>query len=213
MNEPLLPSNPLPPRRRRRLPLPGTLLQWFPAISMALVLIVGLVIYFISPGPVPVSTPNSKTATNPGTPPADATLASGDSITPHLIKPNPRTAGFALAEQLNAPSGNGTQDVQTLHALLRAYLRLLHSRQGFPVGNDSDLARVLTGKNPMKLVILPPNHPAISSDGRLRDRWGTPYFIHPKGNNAFDIRSAGPDRKMFTEDDCVADPAAAGDGE
>jgi hypothetical protein len=82
----------------------------------------------------------------------------------------------------------------------------LHGRQGHPIGNDSDLASALTGRNPMHLAILPPNHPALTPDGHLRDRWGTPYFIHPRGHLAFEIRSAGPDRKLFTADDLIENP-------
>jgi len=126
---------------------------------------------------------------------------------PHLIQPDPRTMGSALAVDLNAPGSTGQHDVQVLLSLVRLYSRHLHGRQGLPIGNDSDLERVLTGRNPMRVVILPPSNPAVSSDGRLRDRWGTPYFVHPLGHNQFDIRSAGPDRKMFTDDDLVADPA------
>ena len=119
---------------------------------------------------------------------------------------DPRKIGSPLAGTLNAATTPPAEDVQILHTLLRQYLRLLHHRQGLPIGNDSDLARALTGRNPMKLVILPADHPALGADGRLRDRWGTPYFVHPRGNNAFEIRSAGPDRKLFTADDLVANP-------
>ena len=91
--------------------------------------------------------------------------------------------------------------------MLRQYFRFLKNKQARPIGNDSDLARVLIGNNPMKLVVLPPNHSALGADGRLRDRFGTPYFIHPRGHLAFEIRSAGPDRKMFTDDDLVENPA------
>ena len=64
---------------------------------------------------------------------------------------------------------------------------------------------------PVGLVtLISVNHPSITSDGRLRDRWGTPYFIHPRGNDAFDIRSAGADRKLFTSDDVVENPSAEG---
>ena len=93
--------------------------------------------------------------------------------------------------------------------MLRQYLRHLHGRQGHPIGSDGDLARVLTGHNPMKLVVLPSTHSALSPDGRLRDRWGTPYFIHPRGRLAFEVRSAGPDRKLFTPDDAIENPAPA----
>lgn len=120
--------------------------------------------------------------------------------------PDARTAGSPLAAELNAATGDAVHDVQVLHAMLRQYLRNLHRRQGLPIGNDADLARALTGHNPMKLVVIPGNHPAISQDGRLRDRWCTPYFIHPRGNNAFEIRSAGADRQLFTTDDVVENP-------
>ena len=121
-----------------------------------------------------------------------------------------RTRGSPLAAELNAPGFDAQHDVATLHAMLRQYLHALRGRQGHPIGNDSDLARVLTGRNPMKLVVLPPQHAALTPDGRLRDRWGTPYFIHPRGRLAFEIRSAGPDRRLFTADDVIANAGARG---
>ncbi len=127
-------------------------------------------------------------------------------VAPAPARADLRTAGSPLAAELNSPTFDARHDVATLHAILRQYLRLLHGRQGHPIGNDTDLARALTGRNPMKLVILPPTHPALTPDGRLRDRWGTPYFIHPRGNLAFEIRSAGPDRKLFTADDLIENP-------
>ena len=137
--------------------------------------------------PSPPQEPDRKFATQPDPAP-----------TPH-----PRRAGSPLATELNAPNSDGTRDVAVLHEMLRQYQRHMHRREGLPIGNDTDLARVLAGHNPIRLVVLPPDHPALSPDGRLRDRWGTPYFIHARGNGAFEIRSAGPDRRLFTPDDCV----------
>ncbi len=117
--------------------------------------------------------------------------------------PDVLSKGSPLAAELDAPGGDAMRDVQALHGLIRQYLRMLHSRQGLPIGDDIDLARVLTGHNPMKRVFIPVGNPALSPDGHLRDRWGTPYFIHPVGYGAFEVRSAGPDRKMFTSDDVV----------
>jgi hypothetical protein len=117
-----------------------------------------------------------------------------------------RKAGSPLAAELNSPNYDARHDVATLHTMLRQYLRITHRRPGPPIGNDSDLARAFTGHNPMKLVVLPTPHPALSPDGRLVDRWGTSYFIHPRGNLAFEIRSAGPDRKLFTNDDLIENP-------
>jgi hypothetical protein len=120
-----------------------------------------------------------------------------------------RATGSPLAAEFFSRSGNAARDVQIVHEMLRLYLRAMHQRQGFPIGNDSDLVRVLTGHNPMHLVILPSDHPGVRADGRLCDRWGTPIWVHARGNNAFEIRSAGPDLRMFTSDDLVANPAPA----
>ena len=139
-------------------------------------------------------------------PPTDLRSTPTAESVPTAPARDPRKAGSPLAGELHSPGFDARHDVATLRAMLRQYLRILHGRQGPPIGNDSDLARVLTGHNPMKLVVLPPEHPALTPDGRLRDRWGTPYFIHPRGNLAFEIRSAGPDRKLFTADDLIENP-------
>jgi hypothetical protein len=177
------------------------------AIAVAAVAIVLLISTSTVPSPPVAETPNP-------TPAPDATAPRVADVAPPVMQPtpartstpNPRLAGSPLAKELNAPTSDATRDVATLHGMLRQYLRQLHQRPGHPIGNDADLARVLTGQNPMKLVVLPPTHPALSPDGRLRDRWGTPYFIHPRGHGAFEIRSAGPDRKLFTGDDAIANP-------
>lgn len=161
--------------------------------------------------PLALSTPAPEEP--PAAPPPPARAASQPSLAasppPASATPAVRSASSPLAAELNAPASDARHDVATLHAILRQYFRILHGRRGSPIGNDSDLVRVLTGHNPMKLAVLPPDHPAITADGRLRDRWGTPYFIHPRGNLAFEIRSAGPDRKLFTADDLVENPGDA----
>ena len=134
-------------------------------------------------------------------PPGAATLEAS-------ATPDPRTAGSPLAAELNAPGGDALHDVKTLNAIIRQYLRILHNRQGLPIGDDIDLGRVLTGHNPMHFVLIPAGHPALAADGHLRDRWGTRYFIHPIAYGTFEVRSAGPDRKLFTKDDLVDAPAA-----
>ncbi|MDB6118546.1 MAG: hypothetical protein JWO08_2327 [Verrucomicrobiaceae bacterium] len=111
-----------------------------------------------------------------------------------------------LATQLNAPGGDPARDVILLHQILSQYQRALQSRQGTPIGDDVDLARALKGHNPMRLAFLPPTHSALAGDGHLLDRWGTPYHLHPRGKGAFEVRSAGPDGKLHTKDDFVANP-------
>ena len=177
------------------------------ALAAAAIVAVWLQRVPVSPSPQAAPEPEAAPPLVAVAPPrvtADSPVATPS--TPAPATPHPRLAGSPLARELNAPTSDATRDVAALHGMLRQYLRQLHQRPGHPIGNDADLARVLTGQNPMKLVVLPPSHPALSADGRLRDRWGTPYFIHPRGSGAFEIRSAGPDRKLFTADDAIANP-------
>ena len=168
-------------------------------VSLAIVAaIIGLLKFWPAHSPSPLTAARSPVS-------APQTAES----TPHptnLTDSDSRKAGSPLAAELNSPSYDARHDVATLHTMLRQYLRITQRRPGPPIGNDSDLARTFTGHNPMKLVVLPASHPALTSDSRLRDRWATPYFIHPRGNQAFEIRSAGPDRKLFTADDLVENP-------
>jgi hypothetical protein len=49
--------------------------------------------------------------------------------------------------------------------------------------------------------VLPPDLASIDAQGRLLDRWGTPYFFHAVSRTELEIRSAGPDGKLGTDDD------------
>ncbi len=158
--------------------------------------------------------PHSASPASSASPPSSKSPPLGQSS--HDLKPpaittdsDPLKAGSPLAAELNSPDYDARHDVATLHTMLRQYLRITQRNPGPPIGNDSDLARAFTGHNPMKLIVLPTPHPALSPDGRLVDRWGTSYFIHPRGNLAFEIRSAGPDRKLFTIDDLIENPGTA----
>ncbi|HYF35266.1 MAG TPA: hypothetical protein VD994_08270 [Prosthecobacter sp.] len=111
--------------------------------------------------------------------------------------------GSPVAAKLNAPESSPEQDLVILRDLTSQYLTALQRRAGPPIGDDADLVRALTGRNPLRLTVIPPDHPAITPEGRLLDRWGTPYHVHARSAQSFEFRSAGPDRKLFTTDDLV----------
>ena len=153
----------------------------------------------------PSSSPPPPEVTEPSS--LSPSLVNAPSTHPPPLRPH--TQSLALADQLNASGVDPAQDVITLHRIITQYQRALRHRQGSPIGDDIDLARALNGRNPMRQVFIPATHPALSRDGHILDRWGTPYFLHPRGNGAIEVRSAGPDRKLFTEDDLVANPPSA----
>lgn len=110
-----------------------------------------------------------------------------------------------LADDLNSPTKDIRSDLHVVADVLEAY-RSNFPHEGNPVGSNAEITRVLTGKNKLELALIPPNHPAINDDGELCDRWGTPFFFHAESGTRMGIRSAGPDRKMWTADDVVLEP-------
>jgi hypothetical protein len=114
---------------------------------------------------------------------------------PLLVAPEIREA----AAPLNADSSDSQGDLRTLESLLTIYRRIY---PGNPVGENADITEALLGKNEKGLVAIPPDHPAIR-EGKIVDRWGTPYWFHPISGNVMEIRSAGPDKELFTGDDIV----------
>jgi hypothetical protein len=75
---------------------------------------------------------------------------------------------------------------------------------GNPVGTNAEITRALTGNNPTHANFLNgiPGQ-RIDSSGELVDPWGTPYFFHQLSGRDMEVRSAGPDRIMWTGDDVI----------
>ena len=73
-----------------------------------------------------------------------------------------------------------------------------------PVGTNAEIMKAVMGGNPKGARLGPPENQAINAAGELIDRWGTPIFFHQLSKSDMEIRSAGPDRQMFTEDDIIA---------
>ena len=106
-----------------------------------------------------------------------------------------------LADKLHAPENTGAQDAALVMDLFTAYRARF---RGFPVGEENAaFIRALTGHNPGRIALLPPDHPAIDAHGQLLDRWGKPFFFHLLDREAVEVRSAGPDQTLYTADDIV----------
>ncbi|MSU73043.1 MAG: hypothetical protein EXS43_12005 [Opitutus sp.] len=110
-----------------------------------------------------------------------------------------------LAYALNSATGDIRADLRIVDELVATF-RSNFPRDGNPVGSNADITAVLAGKNRLQLAVLPPGHSAINREGELCDRWGTPFFFHAESGTRMEIRSGGPDKKLFTEDDTVFAP-------
>lgn len=75
---------------------------------------------------------------------------------------------------------------------------------GNPFGNNREITAKLNGGNPKQVVFLKEEDGMrINERGELIDNWGTPFFFHQISGTEMEIRSAGPDHKMWTADDLI----------
>jgi hypothetical protein len=109
-----------------------------------------------------------------------------------------------LADALNSPTGTIQADLRIVSDVVEAF-RSNFPRDGNPVGDNTEITAAMTGANKLHLALISAKHPAIKN-GQLCDRWGTPFFFHAESATKMEIRSAGPDKKMWTDDDVVFAP-------
>jgi hypothetical protein len=148
--------------------------------------------------PPPPRPPKSTTSSTPPAPVA------APKIDPRSIDPEIQKLADRLAEQTQTP----LNDLETLGEFIDIYRK---SFSQLPVGSNEDLTAILTGQNPKKGVLFPPDSPMIIK-GQLVDRWGTPYWLHPNSGASLEVRSAGPDKNLFTADDVILNPSPGGLG-
>ena len=112
------------------------------------------------------------------------------------------TESPSLADRLGAPGIQPEQEPQIVLDLLKIFRR---SYGAYPAGEDNrQLMNAMRGANPEKLPFIPQDHPRLNANGELVDAWGTPFFFHQNSRTSVEVRSAGADRLMYTDDDIVA---------
>lgn len=122
--------------------------------------------------------------------PAATSVVAGSSVVPLAVSNADERAAAA-------------HDVRALRATLGNFLLFVKEPHRPPLGDNIDITRALTGGNRLHKVYIATDDPAVNA-GRLVDRWGTPYWFHPRSADAIDVVSAGPDRRLFTADDVQA---------
>lgn len=127
-----------------------------------------------------------------------------------ISTPEIDAANLRKADKLNSPDQSIHDDLQ----IVADFVDLL-SRAGVSVsfGENTDITAALTGTQfaGQKGHVFPRQHNAIRG-GQLVDRWGSPFWFHANGPGRLEIRSAGPDRQLFTLDDVIRNPSPAGLG-
>lgn len=121
---------------------------------------------------------------------------------PVLLDPRAATAENPLQswERLLVRDGSPKEDREVLAEMVTNFLQSSPIDQRPPLGDNEEITRALTNRDALGEAALPANHPAIIG-GKLVDRWGSPWFFHQESSGVIEVRSAGPDRRLFTDDD------------
>jgi hypothetical protein len=148
------------------------------------------------------NTPSRRTATSPGAaepaptgipvqapPPGLDAAAVSESPTTLSTEAHPQTQTLPPATVL-----------ENLRTVFRGYAAMFGEN---PVGTNEEITRALKGDNPKQANFLTATEPPLNAKGELLDPWGTPYFFHQLSGQEMEIRSAGPDQKLWTADDLV----------
>lgn len=185
------------------MPLLKRFASWILILLLVVVSIFGLWIYnALAPSEKGSLVSTTQKATKPTSPSAPSPIASIESSSSKPVTVTIDPANKAHAEELNAPDSPPQHDVEIVNDFIGLYRKAFGSN---PVGNNEDVTAALTGSFGQRGRVFPPTSRAIK-DGQLVDRWGTPFWFHAESGTKMEIRSAGPDKKLFTQDDILLSP-------
>ena len=107
---------------------------------------------------------------------------------------------FVPKEQPPTADPQAGVELDKVRSMLRDYRTLYHEN---PVGTNAEIMKAVMGGNPKQAQLGPPEGQTLNASGELVDHWGTPYFFHQLSSESMEIRSAGPDKTLWTSDDVV----------
>ncbi|MEM9283248.1 MAG: hypothetical protein AAGA96_15605 [Verrucomicrobiota bacterium] len=108
-----------------------------------------------------------------------------------------------LIGDLNSEETDPESDLEAVDQVIQFHAQLFKT---VPSGGENvDIMRKLTGGNERRVALIDPDCPHLNERGELVDRWGTPFHFHQLSSKELEIRSAGEDRALYTEDDILLD--------
>lgn len=145
--------------------------------------------------------------------PASPVAASAPPVTSPPLRPLPpmpppgtKLPGEMILQAYASPGSRPQDDLHAVAHALDNLALLVKGNDPFRLGANEEFADALKGRNKAQIRFLRDDHPAFNEKGQLVDRWRTPLYIHAASRDRLEIRSAGPDRKMWTEDDLQRQP-------
>jgi hypothetical protein len=99
-----------------------------------------------------------------------------------------------------AASFDISEDLSAVDSAIRNFQAALGEN---PIGSNAEITGALLGNNLKQIKLEIPAGSQLDGEGQMCDRWGSPYFFHQISGTEMEIRSAGPDRVMWTGDDAT----------
>ena len=130
--------------------------------------------------------------------------APGESKVPKVeipVEPRKPVLADTMLANYASDESSGKEDLRYLATFLDSVFLLIKTRDTADYSTNEDLALFLKGANPHRTVFLNEDSPALNKEGQLIDRWDSPIIVHLISRKLLEIRSAGPDKKSYTEDD------------
>jgi hypothetical protein len=127
---------------------------------------------------------------------SQVTSAKAADVRPELALP-----GDIILRGYASPESTPEQDLEAVANAFGNLKLLVKGSDPFRMGANEEFAAALLGRNRTNLPFLSEDHPAINARGQIVDRWGQPLFFHVESTDRIDVRSAGPDGRMWTDDD------------
>ncbi len=94
-------------------------------------------------------------------------------------------------------------DIQLVQNLIEVFQYHLKYDDALPTAGNKELTAAMLGDNRYEDRFISTDFEFINDQGEITDRWGSPLIFHFESARCPDIRSIGPDKTPWTEDDVV----------
>lgn len=154
-----------------------------------LALLTGLLVWFKKNEPVSSSAPTTP-------PPLVGPEDTGIPADPPLLADR-------MLQDYGTDNSSSKNDLELVGRLIDSAFLLVKNRDTREYATNEDLVLFLQGRNSYQSAYLGKTSPVLNGDGQMIDRWGSPLIVHPVSQKILELRSAGPDRKPYTDDDLI----------
>jgi hypothetical protein len=112
---------------------------------------------------------------------------------------------YLIAFDTSMQINQNADPLQSIYAVEQLFADYRYAYKENPVGSENaEITEQLLGKNPKRIVFIDPRCAALRGN-QLVDQWGSPFFFHAVSGQQMQVRSAGPDRQLWTADDVLVE--------